>query len=272
MKTFIQRTITGFIFAVIVLGSIYLSHISFGIMFLLIIIFGLIEFYTLAEKSGISPQKITGIFLGSIIFISNYLFVNLIPDYRVFLSIIPLILIVFIIELYRKKDKPFGNIAYTFLGVLLVSLPFSLLNNFVFLTDAITDYNPNILFGFFFLIWIFDTGAYLFGVSFGKHLLFKRISPKKSWEGTIGGFILCCCAGLFMTNIFPELNNIQWLIIAGITAVAGSFGDLAESLYKRQLDIKDSGKILPGHGGILDRFDSIIFASPAVYVFLELIN
>jgi len=272
LKIFIKRTITALGFATIFLVPIFIGHFSFGLLFLLISLLGLNEFYKLSEKAGASPQKLSGMILNVVIFKCCYFFARESIVSKYFLFIIPLIILIYIFELYRNKQNPFLNISYTFLAIIYISVPIALLNYFVYLPDNPDVYNPHILLGFIFILWIFDSGAYIIGSLLGKHKLFERISPKKTWEGTLGGLIIACTAGFFMTGIFPELDRSKWLIIAIITVIAGSFGDLAESLFKRKLGIKDSGNLLPGHGGILDRFDSILFASPVVFAYLQLIN
>jgi phosphatidate cytidylyltransferase len=133
-------------------------------------------------------------------------------------------------------------------------------------------HTPNILVGFFIILWIYDSGAYVFGVSFGKHRLFERISPKKSWEGFIGGSIVAISAANVISVFFTELRLFDWLIISAIIIVFGTFGDLVESLLKRELNIKDSGNILPGHGGILDRFDGIFLSVPIIFAYLQIVR
>jgi len=272
LKTFITRTITAIFFAIVILGSIYASVYSFGILFLAIVIATQIEFYKLSGKTGLSPQIITGVLTGIVIFFSSFIDAGKLIEYNFFIYIVPAFILIIITELYRKKEKPIENIALTIFGVIYIAVPLSLLNYFVFIPINPSEYNPNTLFGFIFILWIYDSAAYIGGSSFGKHTMFKRISPKKSWEGTIFGFVISCIAGLFMTRLFPDLNSFEWLIVAIITVITGNFGDLFESLFKRKIGIKDSGNILPGHGGILDRFDSLLFAAPAVYFFLKLIN
>jgi phosphatidate cytidylyltransferase len=175
---------------------------------------------------------------------------------------------IFVFELYRKKNKPFQNIALTFLGIIYIALPFSLLYLMGFKEYTVTGFKPKIILGFFFLLWTSDTGAYLVGMTLGRHPFFPRISPKKSWEGFIGGVVLTLLIAWVISNYFTFLSTYDWLIIGLIIAVTGAIGDLIESLLKRSLNVKDSGNILPGHGGILDRFDSVIFAAPLVFVYL----
>lgn len=180
---------------------------------------------------------------------------------------------IFIFEIYRNTKKPFINIGITFLGVLYVALPFSLLN-FIAFPDLHLHllqnerYNPHILLGMIYMIWINDTGAYLVGSKFGKTKLFERISPKKSWEGSIGGAAFALIGAYIISIYYTDIEMIDWFIISGIVIVFGTLGDLVKSLLKRSIGVKDSGTILPGHGGILDRFDSIILSSPFVLIYI----
>ncbi len=140
-----------------------------------------------------------------------------------------------------------------------------MLNHIVFLEGV---FNGKILLGIFILIWASDSGAYVFGVTMGKNKLFERISPKKTWEGFIGGVVISQVAAFLLSRYFGDLGYLHWGIIAGIVAVFGTLGDLVESMIKRSVKIKDSGKILPGHGGILDRFDSLLFTIPVIFTYL----
>ncbi len=133
-------------------------------------------------------------------------------------------------------------------------------------------YNPHLLLGFFFLLWTNDTGAYLVGRSIGKHKLWERISPKKTWEGFFGGLILSIIIGYVISLYYPELNYILWIVMAALVSIFGTMGDLVESVFKRSIDAKDSGSILPGHGGILDRFDGVFLSTPFVLVLLQLVE
>jgi phosphatidate cytidylyltransferase len=156
-----------------------------------------------------------------------------------------------------------------------VALPFALLNVLAFHADKVTEqigYNPILPLSVFIFLWLSDTGAYCFGSLFGKHRLFERISPKKSWEGSVGGAALSMLASLPMAQLFPFMNVGEWAGLAIVVVVFGTWGDLTESLLKRRLHIKDSGNILPGHGGMLDRFDSSLLAIPAAVVYLYAIT
>ncbi|MCL3781741.1 phosphatidate cytidylyltransferase [Prolixibacteraceae bacterium JC049] len=270
MNNFTVRTLTGAIFVAALATGIYLSYISFFILFLGILILALHEFYRLSEKTGATPNKTWGIIAATYIFSSFFLERSGVLPAKVTLGLIPLVFFIFIAELYRKKENPFQNIAFTILGLVIVGLPITLFNFFVFPDYSKGEYFPYFLFGLFIIQWASDTGAYVFGVSFGKHRLFERISPKKSWEGSIGGTATALGTAWLLSRVIPEVELIHWLVVGVITVVMGTFGDLVESLYKRSIDVKDSGSILPGHGGMLDRFDSIFFAAPAVFVYLKL--
>ncbi|MEO6884262.1 MAG: phosphatidate cytidylyltransferase [Bacteroidia bacterium] len=270
MNNFFQRTLTGILFVAVLIGCILWNYYSFAALFLLITVLGLLEFYSLVERDNIHPQKYFGIIIGALVYIS---FANPFETYNLPISffvlmviIIPIFFTAFIVELFRKKEKPFTNIAYTFLGVFYVALPFGLLDLLYF---QYINYNPSkIILGYFFLMWTNDTGAYLCGRAFGKHKLFERISPKKTWEGTIGGVILSIAIAFVIAHFFTQLRLVDWIVIALIVSIIGSLGDLVESLFKRSINVKDSGKILPGHGGILDRFDAVLISTPFVIAYL----
>ena len=265
MSNFVKRTLTAIVFVAILLGCTYYSHISFSILFFIITVFGVWEFYTLVEKTGNHPQKITGTLLGSLLFLSFAWSRTCSCNNNLFLIGIVLVFTVFIVELLSNSVNPFNNIAYTVLGLIYVALPFSLLN---FITTFNNTYSYQLLFGFFFILWSNDTGAYLMGSAIGNHKLFLRVSPGKTWEGSIGGAIAAYSVAYIISGWYTIINVNDWMVIATILIVIGTLGDLVESLFKRSIDVKDSGNILPGHGGILDRFDSLILATPFVFIYL----
>lgn len=268
MSNLVQRTITGIIFLAVVIGAIVFNRISFFVIFELIIIGAMYEFYALAEKKKFHPQKIYGIVIGASLFAANYFFINNQIRLELFLIYIPIVISVFIIELYRKSEYAFVNIGFTLLGILYIAVPFSFANYIVYHTDS---YQFQLLLGFLILMWSFDTLAYVFGVSFGKHRLFERISPKKSWEGFIGGLFSNLGMAYLISLIFKDLSFIQWAGLSILISIFGTYGDLVESSFKRNIDEKDSGSLLPGHGGVLDRFDAVLFTLPLFYVYLQLI-
>lgn len=270
MSNLLQRTFTGIIFVVLIVVSIIFDHRIFSALFLFITIIGLWEFYSLVEKAGIKPNKFTGIITGAFLFLSNALIALDLIGWEILLGNFVLIFFIFLSELYRKIPNPFTNIAFTFFGILYIALPFSLLNYFPN-PGIIADHHDNgALLGFFFLIWINETGAYLVGTAIGRHRLFQRISPKKTWEGTVGGGMLALATAVVVSYFYDPLPVVDWLIIGVIVVIFSTYGDLFESMFKRSINAKDSGRVLPGHGGVLDRFDGVLMAAPFVFVYLLL--
>ena len=275
MSNFWQRTFAGAVFIVVLVASISFSKFTFGALFLFFTIIGVLEFYKLSKLDNANPLKTYGTIVSGLLFVASFIFAFNEPSLPIKLLalIIPLCFVVFVIELYRKPSpRPFTNIAYTILGVVYVALPFSTLNFIVTPTFGSSEYHPNILLGYFIIVWCNDTGGYLVGRSFGKRKLFERISPKKSWEGTFGGAALSAIAAFAVAHFYNDLRILDWIIVASIIVVVGSLGDLVESLFKRSINVKDSGAFLPGHGGVLDRFDALLLSAPFVYSYIVLIQ
>ena len=272
-NNFIQRAVTGVLFVIVLVGCILYSPLSFGILFTIINALSVHEFAQLVSKSGeVSINKIITALGGAYLFLALMSFcTQQSVGARVFLPYLGLLLYMMITELYLKKKNPTGNWAYSMLSQLYVALPFALLNVLAFQNSPETGsvtYNPILPLSIFVFIWLSDTGAYCVGSLIGKHRLFERISPKKSWEGSIGGGIFSIASSLGFAHFFPFMLGWQWVGLAIVVVIFGTWGDLTESLMKRQLGIKDSGNILPGHGGMLDRFDSALMAIPAAVVYL----
>lgn len=275
MNNFQTRTITGLTMVFILLAAIWFSGWVFACIFLVVTILGLREFYTLITGDQLQPQMYFGIATGIIMYLLFFAGIYFFPEdpvssrMRLTLFIIPFILtgFSFIIELYRKKSNPAGNVAVTLLGVLYVALPFSLLLFFSY--PGVESYAgmPVILVGYFGFTWIYDTAAYLFGRQFGKHKLFERISPKKTWEGTVAGALVTLIIAVIPVACGIGMPWFDWFALAAMVVVFGTLGDLAESMFKRSLHVKDSGTLLPGHGGILDRFDTILISAPFVFLY-----
>lgn len=274
MSNLLQRVITGAGFGIVMIATVWYSHWSFSIVFFLIAILGLREFFQLVTSDRIQPQVISGLVIGAGAFLMNWLFASGSDAATIFMWLIPAIALLFIIELYRNKAHPFENIAMTLTGLAYIIVPILLLVQMAYRfnpDDAIT-YHNNVVLGFIFLVWSSDTGAYFIGSKFGKNRLFERISPKKSWEGFFGGLALALLVARILSMYFTELDFYQWMIVATITVVAGTLGDLVESMLKRSIGVKDSGTLLPGHGGILDRFDAFFIAVPLIYFYFHLIG
>lgn len=272
-NNFIQRAVTGVLFVIVLVGCILYSPLSFGILFTIISVLSVHEFAQLVSKSSeVSINKTITALGGAYLFLALMsLCTQQSVGARVFLPYLGLLLYMMITELYLKKKNPTGNWAYSMLSQLYVALPFALLNVLAFQNSPETGsvtYNPILPLSIFVFIWLSDTGAYCVGSLIGKHRLFERISPKKSWEGSIGGGIFSIASSLGFAHFFPFMPGWQWVGLAIVVVIFGTWGDLTESLMKRQLGIKDSGNILPGHGGMLDRFDSALMAIPAAVVYL----
>lgn len=263
-----QRLITGLLgSAAIIFGVSYSEWIYFGI-FLVICFFSLLEFYKLAGLDGMIPLKTLGTMSGVAIFILSFFISQETISSRYYFLIFPLIAFVYVIKLYKKTEqKPFTNIAFTFLGIFYVAVPFALLNVATFEEGY---YNYEIILGSLLILWASDSGAYFAGTLFGKHRLFERISPKKSWEGFWGGAALAIVITYILTLYFHSLTLVDWMIVSLIIIIGGTFGDLVESLLKRSIEIKDSGDSLPGHGGFLDRFDGLLISAPFIVAYLEI--
>lgn len=272
MKTIITRTITGSIFVALVIGSILLGPLFFAGVFLVFAIAGIFEFYRIVDKDKLHTQKLAGIICTVVLYSTFILFQNDIAGKGILLINILTFSSLFIYELYRNREKPFTNLAFTVLGILYVVVPLLFLNLLYDKGNTSNSFNPHLLLSFFIIIWTSDTFAYLSGMAFGKHKLFERISPKKTWEGSVGGGIAGIIAAVILSFFFKEYSIYSWCIIAIVIIVFGTLGDLAESLLKRSYNIKDSGNILPGHGGILDRIDGVLIAAPVLYVIINLIN
>lgn len=282
LKTLATRTITAAIFVAVLLTCILYNYLSFAGLFFVVSVWGLYEFYQLAEKLGAKPYKGAGLISGAFLFGLSCL-ANISSEISwLSLSLFPLFLtsifLIFIIALFDNKPNTFLNIAYTIAGIIYTIIPFSILL-FIACSDKsnpnqldIAPYNYHYVLGIILLIWSCDVFAYLVGSMIGKHKLYERISPGKTWEGSIGAAILTIGSAILISQWFHEIAMIHWIIIAVIVCIFGTIGDLVESMLKRQAGVKDSGKIMPGHGGILDRFDSLLFVAPFVYCYLTLIR
>jgi phosphatidate cytidylyltransferase len=274
LKNLIKRSLTGIVFVAVIIGAIRFHSYTYLALFSLIVALLLWEFYKLADEhsSKAFPIHLLYSIGGVYLFCASFTYAHGLSGRIVFLPYILFLIYVLVAELYMKKTDPIKNWALAFFGQIYIAGSFSLLN----FISAIPDtpgkiaYASIYVLAIFVFIWLNDTGAYLIGSLFGKHRLFKRISPKKSWEGFWGGFIFALLSSLIFFYTVSGTSWYNWMGFATVIVIAGTYGDLIESLMKRTLEVKDSGKILPGHGGMLDRFDSIILAIPAAYIYIEL--
>lgn len=256
------------------LCGIYGGRYAFVALFALITGLCLWEFFdiVLARNQRIDLiRRFLGLGLGLVPFLlAAVLQLNLVNDKSTFIAVsslllFPFIFSAFIYELYSRSEQPFANVAFIVLGMAYIGVPFALLE-FIAFDDGF--FYANTVFGLLVLTWFNDTGAYVVGSRFGKTPLFPRISPKKTWEGAAGGAIAAFLAGFLVFAFFHEHRLVDWLALAAIATVFGNLGDLVESMLKRSVNIKDSGSLLPGHGGLLDRFDAFIFLLPFATAYL----
>ncbi len=275
-NNFIQRTITGIVFVAVLVGCILGGPIPFTILFALISALTIREFGSIVGKSGEVIINKPICMLAGVFLFFGFAYLGVAPgDSSVLIPYLFLVIYLLVSELYLKRKNPLHNWAYTMMSQMYIALPFALLNVLAFhtsVTGSASEYNPILPLSIFIFNWVNDTGAYCTGVLFGKHRLFERISPKKSWEGSIGGAVFCVIAAFVMAHFFPFLSLGVWVGLGLVIVVFGTWGDLTESLLKRTLGIKDSGNILPGHGGMLDRFDSSLMAIPAAVVYFYIIS
>ena len=274
MKGLLERGITAFVFGAVMLGGIYGGPYTFALLFALITGLCLWEFFEIVLSKNRSIdliRRLLGLGLGITPFVlAAVLQLELVINKDAFIAIatlllFPFIFSAFIYELYTKSEQPFVNVAYIVLGLSYIGVPFALLE-FIAFEDGF--FHPNTVFGLLVLTWFNDTGAYVVGSKFGKTPLFPRISPKKTWEGAAGGAASAFIGAFLVFTLFGELRLTDWIVLGAIVTVFGNLGDLVESMLKRSVNIKDSGNLLPGHGGLLDRFDAFIFLLPFATAYL----
>lgn len=263
-----QRIVAALLGAPLIIFLTIYSQVSFWLLFSAIAVLTQYEFYKLLGLNGNFPLKIYGTFCGAAVTTLTYFIETYQIKFDFYYVLVPLLTLTFFIKLYRKNDpRPFENLGYTFLGVIYVALPFALLIEIVLQNGA---FNPWLAIGILVILWVNDSGAYFSGRFFGRRKLFERISPKKTWEGFFGGAIFALIAAFVFSEVSQSLDSFQWIVIALIIIVTGTLGDLVESLFKRSIAIKDSGSIIPGHGGFLDRFDGLLLSMPFIVSFIKL--
>ncbi|MBN2350431.1 MAG: CDP-archaeol synthase [Bacteroidales bacterium] len=268
MNTFFKRTLFGSVYVMLIIISLIISPYSFVLLFLVLQILALVEFYKMTAPGISKTSIILNVLISIVLFVISFLTFSNHISAGYFILLIPLFLSLFILELYKPNELSINNIGTSILGIIYIAVPLSLSNLLVYQTTMLNDYSYYILLGIFILIWANDSFAYITGMLLGKHKLFEKISPNKTWEGFFGGLIFTVLSGYILSRFFHSLQSLDWIIIALLVSVFGTFGDLTESMFKRRMNVKDSGKIMPGHGGILDRIDSLLFCIPIIVFYL----
>ncbi|MDI1353369.1 MAG: phosphatidate cytidylyltransferase [bacterium] len=278
LKKLGTRALTALVFVLVLLTGLLWNYYSFTLLFFIIAIWGLYEFYKVCEALGAAPQKNLGYLLGGIsyfAFVEGDLFLTglsiVLASLQLTLLCFPFV--IFAGAVFSKKTLPFSNAIYTMVGIIYTVLPFALLHHLVITHRPEAPYlffDPSTLLGVILLIWCNDTFAYLGGSIFGKHKLIERVSPGKTWEGTAFGVLVTFGGSFVIAHFQPATAAQLWVVMGLLVPLLATLGDLVQSAMKRQAAIKDTGSIMPGHGGILDRFDSLIFVTPFVVVLTKL--
>ena len=269
MKNILQRTTSGIVYLVLIIGALFLGKFSYALVFLIIGILALHEFYRISASAGGSPLHITGLLTGAGVFLISFGAASGLWSSAAWFILPVLVIALFVSAMFSGLPDIFRNLGITVLGLVYIILPISTMNYLVFHSAGTMDYTHRIVLGILILVWINDTGAFLAGITLGRHKLLPRISPGKSWEGAFGGTVLTLVVSLWLSSIMGILNNTNWIVLALIVSVFGVLGDLVESMFKRSADVKDSGNLIPGHGGVLDRIDSILFVMPVSLAYLS---
>lgn len=274
LRNLVVRTASGAVLLAVVLGAAYGGKFAYGAFLLLIVVVGMWEFYNLAAATGSEPRRAIGLASGIVLFVTSFFLFDgyvsrsmfdvdmLLGGLLYFTILIPLC---FIIELFHASETPIRNVATTLMGLLYVAYPMSFM---LFIPLLFTgEWSAEAFLFYLFIVWGNDVFAYLTGVTIGRHKMCPRISPKKSWEGFVGGIVGALAMGA-VGSVVVGGDMAMWLGLALVVSLTSVLGDLVESMFKREADIKDSGRILPGHGGMLDRFDALLISSPFAFVYL----
>lgn len=263
MNSTLTRAISGAVYIVLLISATFYSSNSFLLFFGILLLIAVSEFCKLVNLKNIVPMLIAvGLFI-----LCNLSYTIKTNDILILLATL-LVSIKALFFLFDKKNKPVDSLSKYVYLIGYIILPFVLITKIPFVENS---YNPNIILSIFILIWVNDTFAFLVGKTFGKHKLFEKVSPKKTIEGFVGGFIFSIVAGIILAQFLMLQSYIHWIFIAVLASFFGTLGDLVESKFKRIANVKDSGNIMPGHGGVLDRLDSIIFVAPIVFLFYQII-
>lgn len=280
MNNLVLRTLTGVVFIAVLIGGTLYSPLTFTVLFAAVTGLTVWEFSTNVNNyAGASVNRVINTTAAVYLFLAFAGFCSDLTPSKAFIPYVISIIYLPVSELYLQKSDPLKNWAYAFASQIYIALAFSLLCVLAFRYDPMENrvaFEPLYPLAVFIFLWTSDTGAYVSGSLLHKRFpakLFERISPNKSWVGSIGGGVLCIVVAVVLWHFFPELLDLaHWIGLGLVVCIFGTWGDLVESLFKRQLGIKDSGHILPGHGGMMDRFDSSLLAIPAAVLYLYTIN
>lgn len=274
VRNLVVRTLTGIIFIVVMIGGILYSPLTTALLFALITVLSAWEFTGIMNRQeDVELNRFITTVAALMLYLGFFGYTMAISPTLAFLPWLVSMVYLMIAELYLQRQRPIVNWALTMMAQLYIALPFGLLcilrtGSDLELYQLLHGDGAIVVLAIFVFLWCSDTGAYCTGSLIGRHKLFPRISPAKSWEGSLGGAIAALAASQVFSYYAPVFNPLEWAIFAIVVVFFGTWGDLIESLLKRQIGIKDSGNILPGHGGMLDRFDSSLLAIPAVFIYL----
>ncbi|MGI2298743.1 phosphatidate cytidylyltransferase [Candidatus Cardinium hertigii] len=268
-NNFVQRFFSIVFFTPVIVFAIFWSAWTYFFLFFYVVMLAMLEFYKLLKQANVAPMRGYGIWLGLLLYTLAFSYC-LQDNFSPLLSYgsILFTIFIYIAALYRHKpSNPFLDIAVTFLGIVYIAVPCGMLHYLAFFKGI---YSHQLILGLLVIVWSQDTGAYLVGATIGKSKFFKRISPQKTWEGFLGGALFALVTGHGIAYFFTILPPWQWLAISAITILTGTYGDLVASLLKRSVDVKNASEMIPGHGGLLDRVDSLLLTIPAVVAFLQI--
>ena len=281
LKNFIVRTLSGAVLLLVILGALYIGYYGYLALLFLITMSGVWEFYNLSKAKEYEPQRGTGILLSLFIYLAGAFlglsFVDNLGDDGLVLSafvlcgVVLLVGVVLSAEVFRNRTSPIVNVATTLAGALYVALPMALMAVVPLFLVGGGEWKALYFLFYLFLVWGNDVFAYLAGVTMGRHKMCERLSPKKSWEGFAGGVLGSLAVGALGAYVLNE-SYVVWIGLAFVVSLSSVVGDLVESMFKRDAGVKDSGSIMPGHGGILDRFDAFILSAPFAFIYLLIVN
>lgn len=263
-----KRMLTGLVLTGIISLCVYTGAVGILVLVLFLNEAGLLEYQRLVRRAGFQVQQVTAPLLSFAGLVVVWLAATQHASYGSLLFFLLAPVLVLLIEVFRKNATPFENAALSLLGLSWISLPLALFVLTGFLPLSSGDYQPQVIMGYFIFLWSSDSGAFLVGKTIGTHKLLPRVSPNKTWEGSLGGLLASFAAAFLNQLLFETFSLAQWLVLAVLVVITGTLGDLVKSVLKRSIGVKDAGTLLPGHGGILDRFDSLIGSAPFIFLYL----